>query len=659
MRRPRRFPRNYLVVLFSQSGVESQFFQELRMNFGPVDTTRSPHARLRTIPLDHVRLAEGSFWRQPQRRNIDIGLPHGHQMLDKFGTFFNIALAAGEISGNYIGPRFVDSDFYKWLEAVSYARADLHEVPERLVTVAEETLPKLARVQRADGYLNTFYQVVKAEEIYENLAFGHELYCGGHLIQVAIAHARSTGSNTLLDVARKYADHVDATFGPRRREGLCGHPEIEYALIELYRQTREQRYLTLAKTIIDRRGRRLLGPGEWHNEGSVYFQDHIPVRDATEVAGHAVRQLYLLAGVADLYLETGEAALMTAMQRQWADMTGRKQYLTGGVGSRPGSEAFGKPYELQTDLAYCETCASIAIIHWAWRLLLATGESRFADMIERCLFNGLLPGVSLDGTRYFYTNPLTSRGGIDRPEWFGCACCPPNVMRTLSSLQSYFVTTDDHGGLQLHQYFAGTIQGGGIKLSIEGRYPYDGKIKLQIIEAEDRLVEIALRIPSWCVDATLSVNGALVPAAPDSFGYARVRGAWRAGDRIELTIPITPRFTRSDPRVDATMNSIAVERGPLVYCFEQIDQPENANVLFSRIDVGKKMGEQPEPWLGSDAVAITASAAVEPLASDDAPLYQPLNSIISAHTELRAVPYYAWANRGAGAMRVWMPRMTC
>ena len=455
-------------------------------------------------------------------------IPDGEARLRRAGNFDNLRAAASG-TGSYTGRVYQDSDLYKWLEAVGW---ELRTAPsDDLRRMADETTALIAAAQAPDGYLDTPFQVERRER-YRNLAWEHEIYCMGHLIEAGVAH------EPLRPVARRVADHLVATFA---HEGICGHPEAELALVALSRVTGERAYLELAAKMVDRRGHGCLQPAHW---GSAYFQDRVPVREQTQVEGHAVRALYLNCGATDLYLETGEQALLDAMLAQWDDMVPAKTYITGGVGSDPAHEAFGAPYDLAPERAYAETCAAIASVMWNWRLLLATGEARFADLLERTLYNGVLAGVSLDGAAYAYENPLHAPDGVTRRPWYECACCPPNLMRTLAALPRYFATRDDHG-VQLHQYATGSF--GGVKVHTD--YPWGGRIE---IEAD---LPVRLRVPAWCTNATL--NGR--PVAP---GYAQADGA----ATLELQLP--PRVTEADRRIAATRGCVAIERGPLVYCLE-------------------------------------------------------------------------------------------
>lgn len=628
------------------------------MPFGPIDTTSSPYAHWRAIPLDGCTFAEG-FWTQRQRINRTVSLRHGYRQLERHGNFNNLRLAAGTGTGEYRRPVFMDSDVYKWLEAVAY---DLVAAPDpELEQMAAAAIDLVAAAQMPDGYLDSYWQVVEPDRRWADLDHGHELYCAGHLFQAAVAFYRATGQDRLLRVAQRFADHIDIVFGPGKQQGTPGHPEIETALVELYRATHERRYLDLAAYFLGQRGQGILR-GIHRNVGPEYHQDRVSVRETDVVEGHAVRQLYLTAGVADLYLETGEQALLDAQLRQWHDFTAHKLHVTGGAGARHQGEAFGEPYELPNDRAYCETCAQIASIMWNWRLLLATGDGRFADLLEHTLYNGFLSGVSLDGSRYFYVNPLLSRGGIERPEWHGCACCPPNVMRLLASLHCYFATTGEDG-VQIHQYAPAALRaalpsGQDAALRMESDFPWHGRVKLSVDESDGSAWTLRLRIPAWAKGWTLQVNGA--PQQPTlEQGYAPIERAWAAGDVVELDLPMQPALLQASPRVDPTRHSLAIQRGPVLYCLEEADQEADVNLLDACIDPAAPLTASWQPELLGGVMVVEGAGAVVDAAPWADQLYQPFGSVAetSRPVKLRAVPYYAWANRGPGAMRIWIPRL--
>ena len=621
-----------------------------------ISTKNSAHSHLKTVPLKKIWVNAG-FWSHRQTIIRQTSLRHAFRKLEDSGNFNNLKLAAGSGQGRYCEPFFMDSDIYKWLEALSY---ELSNQPDpELEAMADQAIELLAAAQQDDGYLNSYFQVVEPDKKWTELAMGHELYCAGHLFEAAVAHHRATGQTRLLDIACRFADHIDAAFGPDKGEAVPGHPEIELALVELFRASGQQRYLDLAGFFIDQRGHgKMIGRTPFE---AGYHQDRVPVREAEIVEGHAVRQLYLLAGIADVYLETGEPALLEVSQRLWRDMTAHKMHLTGGFGARHRGEAFGDAYELPSDRCYCETCAAIASMMWNWRLLLITGEARYADLLERSLYNGFLSGISLDGQRYFYVNPLLSRGGIERPEWYGCACCPPNVMRQIAMLADYVATTRGDG-LQIHQYIASTIEADlnderPLKIRVETNYPWEGQIKLLIEETDGSPWELAVRIPGWCQEATVQVGDEVSDVSASQGAYAKISRAWQAGETVQLNLGLQPRLVEPNPRIDAVRGSLAIERGPLVYCLEEVDQPVGVNLLDVRLDPGPSLqAEWREDQLGG-VVVIEAQGTVVDMSRWQDTLYRSLTAeeLPQQPVKLTAVPYYAWANRGPGAMRVWIP----
>ena len=445
-----------------------------------VDTSRSPHVRLRPLPLDAVKLAD-DFWEPRRRINRDVTLPSQYRHLEDTGRLDNFRRASGKVGGEYQGIYFNDSDVYKWLEAAAWTLAEGSD-PE-LERMVDTAITEVEDAQRPDGYLNTYFTFERATKRWTDFDL-HEMYCAGHLFQAAVAHFRATGSERLLDVATRFADHICDTFGPEegKRHAVDGHEEVEMALVELFRVTGERRYLEGAQYFIDARGHGLLGRPYGQHEPS-YSQDHEPLRDQTEVVGHAVRALYLYAGVSDVYAETGESDLLRALERLWQNMTTRRMYVSGGLGSRYEGEAFGKDFELPNERAYTETCAAIGSVMWNWRMLVFEGEARYADLIEHTLYNAVLPGLSLDGQHYFYQNPLADDGTHLRQPWFGCACCPPNVARLLASLPGYFYSTSE-GAVWVHLYAEGAaaveLEGNRtINLRQRTRYPWDGRVEIQ------------------------------------------------------------------------------------------------------------------------------------------------------------------------------------
>lgn len=632
--------------------------------------TPTARAALRPLGPGGSRIRAG-FWHARQQTNRDVTIPSAASRLEESGTLQNLRSAAAGAGGPYEGRPFADSDVYKWLEALAWEQA--REPAPELARWQEATTALVARAQADDGYLNSHVQVTRGgADRYADLESGHELYCAGHLMQAAVAQHRATGDRALLEVAVRLADHLVATFGPGGRDGVDGHPEVETALVELFRETGRREYLELGRSFVERRGHGTLGLRGHH--GPAYLQDRVPVREADTVEGHAVRAMYLAAGATDVAVETGDEQLLSALQAAWDSMVTSKMYLTGGIGSRWYGEAFGDPYELPPDAAYCETCAAIGSVQWSWRLLLATGRARYADLIERTLYNAVLPGVSLDGRDFFYVNTLRVRDGAfpddqrsalaGRQPWYGTACCPPNVMRTFASLDHYLATTDDHG-VQVHQYAPGDVRAtvaGAAALRVTTEYPRDGRVELEVVDTPAAPWTLSLRIPSWAVGATVTVDGEAVPGVGTG-GYLPVRRTWRRGDRVTLDLPVRPRLTVPDPRVESVRGCVAIERGPLVYCFEQTDQPDV--VLDHAVLEDDPPREVPlEAPLDGPGGALGGLPAVQVrarVASGPAPEGLPYHDsrdapawTTGAATTLTAVPYFAWANREMGPMTVWV-----
>jgi len=607
------------------------------------------------VPLDAVDLAD-DFWEPRRRINREVTLPSQYRHLEDTGRLDNFRRASGKIGGAYQGIYFNDSDVYKWLEAAAWTLAEGSDSElERMVDAA---ITEIEDAQRPDGYLNTYFTFERAAQRWTDFDL-HEMYCAGHLFQAAVAHFRATGSERLLDVATRFADHICDSFGPEegKRHAVDGLEEVEMALVELFRATGERRYLVGAQYCVDARGHGMLGRPYGQHEPS-YSQDHAPLRDQSEVVGHAVRALYLYSGAADVYAEMGERALLQALWRLWENMTTRRMYVSGGLGSRYEGEAFGRDFELPNERAYTETCAAIASVMWNWRMLGLKGEARYADLIEHTLYNAVLPGLSLDGQHYFYQNPLADDGTHRRQPWFGCACCPPNVARLLASLPGcLYSTSEDAVWVHLYAEGAATVEldkNRTIRLSQRTRYPWDGSVEIQI-EGEFALM---LRIPAWCEDgAAVEVNGGPVGAQLSPGSYASLRRTWRPGDTIDMDLPMPVRRVECHPYVAENAERIALTRGPLLYFVEQIDNP-GVDLRDLVLD-----GEEPTVRFESDLLGGMTVLQVEarPAAPDNGwedRLYRtvrPHEGDAQTHsTRVTAVPYYAWANREPGAMRVWL-----
>lgn len=636
---------------------------------GPVAPLAVERCAVHPLGLHDITVTDG-FWARWQHLNRVVTTPHALGWLENTGAIDNLRLLRDESTSQ---PHrclwFSDSDVYKVLEAVSW---DLGRAasPE-LAAVVRDLAGVLGAAQQPDGYLNSYVQAGH-EVRWGNLVMSHEFYCIGHLIQAGVAHKRATGGDELLAVVRRAADCVVRDFSDLRRSDFDGHPVIETALVELYRETGHIPYLDLAKQLIDARGHRMLDPkGQFD---SAYYQDGTPVREQTVIVGHAVRALYLLSGVVDIYLETGEQALLDAAVRQWESMTAAKLYLTGAVGSRFEGESFGDEYELPPDLVYGETCATIAGIMVSWRLLLATGESRFADAIERALYNLVAASTSIERDAFFYNNPAQRRSARPsaaaearlqraeapgtRPHWFNCPCCPPNIMRTIASLAGYVATRTDTG-IQLHQYLPATITTPSASLVLTTRYPLDGAVAITITETGDPEWTLSLRVPDWCQGAGVAVNGTPLAVSVDARGYLRITRRWLPGDEVALTMPMLPRLTVAHPSVDAVRGAVAIERGPVVYCLESPDQPENVDLNHVELVVDEPLDEHlREDLLGQPVIVVAARGLARDDSAWDKVGWSTLDkqpATVGRHVTLTAIPYHLWANRGPSTMRVFVP----
>ncbi|WP_033372607.1 glycoside hydrolase family 127 protein [Glaciibacter superstes] len=600
------------------------------------------------------------------RRNRETTIPHGIAMLRESGVLANFQRLIGETDAQFRGPLFADSDLYKMLEAIAWELG--HEDDVELRRFFMESVELLERAQRDDGYLNTAFQRGEREP-WSDFIHGHELYCLGHLIQAAIAANRTIGDARLLAVALKYVDLVINLFGAAESDAYCGHPEIETALVELYRLTADRRHLDLASAFIDRRGSGFIGAGIY---GSQYYQDDAPVRSTATLRGHAVRALYLNTGVADLYLETGDRSLLEALQRQWDDLTTRRLYITGGTGARHRDEAFGDGYELPSERAYAETCAGIALMTWAWRMYLISGHARYLDTFETTMYNLLAAGISLNGTEFFYTNPLQRRpdhgatqeeaSGARQP-WFYCACCPPNIMRTFASIENYAVTTvTDRDELQIglftHAAICSTLSSGvTTELTVATDYPERGAIRIDVTRGAGLDAILSLRVPAWCADFEVSVNNTVLTVEPEE-GWIRLPGALAEGTVVELQLGLEPKFVRGHPRADGIRGSVAILRGPTVYCLDQSDNAVDIDSVEALLpaSVHESAEHSDSPVVGPKLIV---QAGVDQRAPDQIPLYA---SIGDAQNEDRQVaevvlrPYATWGNtETVSGMRVWIP----
>jgi len=612
---------------------------------GVVDTSASPYAQLKAVPVRAVRLRDG-FWRPRLEANVRASIPTMYRLLEEHGVVDNFRRIYHAREAPRRGLLFTDSDLYKWMEAASFVlqSQDVPEIRQLLDGAIEAILP----AQRPDGYLNTYYVDERYNQRYTRFETDHELYCAGHLFQAAITHHRATGETKLLDCATRFADHLCQVI-PSMPGVFDHHPEVEMALIELYRETGQARYLDLARLLLN--------------------NQHLV--DLRKIEGHAVRALYFCCGGTDYYAETGDPAFRESLERQWENFTRAKVYITGGAGGRYVGESLGKDYELPNTRAYAETCAAIANIFWNWRMLALDGDARFADLLERGLYNGFLSGVSLDGTRYFYVNPLSydgegegdpwypwARQGLyERQPWYECTCCPPNVERLLASLPGYFYSTSQDG-LWVHLYDNNDLDwrladGTRLQVAQVTWYPWAGDVDLTITPASPTGFTLHLRVPAWANGATVTINGQPVGVTAPSGRYLALRRIWRPGDRVRLLLPMRPTVMASHPRVAENRCSVAIQRGPVVYCLEAHDNP-GFSVLEAMLDADGEIVAEHRPELLGGVTVLTAPGAVP--AQPETALYHPWRPERPATrpVTLTAIPYYAWNNRGPCAMTVWL-----
>jgi len=597
----------------------------------PARADAPQHRKLSAVPFTDVKVQD-RFWAPRIKTNREKSVPHNFKWCEQTGRFSNFAKAGGLMEGKFEGIYFNDSDVYKVLEGAAYSLAD--HADEKLDKMFDDVVAKIAAAQQENGYLNSYYTLVEPDKKWTNCAVRHELYCAGHLIEGAVAHHRATGKRTLLDVAVKFADRIDQIFGPDKRYDVPGHEELELALVKLYELTAEERYLKLAKFFIDTRGDqrnrpKLYGP---------YCQDHVPVRQQDEIVGHAVRAMYLYSGVADVAGYTGDEELVKAMDRLWQSVALRKMYITGGIGVQHHGEGFSGDYALPNELAYCETCAAIGMALWNHRLNLLHGDSKYADLVERAMYNGILSGIDLSGEKFFYVNPLASGGGHHRQPFYGCACCPTNVVRFVPSVPGY-VYAGSKRAIYVNAYVAGTgritfPEGLSVGIKQETRYPWDGKVRLTIDVPKRRTgwFQVRLRIPGWCEGAKVSLNGKPYDKLKMLEGYAVLCRYWDPGDVIELDLPMPIRRIEAHPKVQADVGRVAVQRGPIVYCFEGVDNDNRVRNIVLPHDP-KFTAEHRGDLLGGVTV---------------------IQGVDRGGRKITAIPYYAWDHREPSPMAVWV-----
>lgn len=615
--------------------------------------TPKSKCQLSPYSIDSVEIS--GFMGEYLKTMLEDTIPSQYKILEDSGTLDNFRIASGKKEGSFRGMVFSDSDVYKWLEAASYALLFIDNDDKQLKEKIDNTIQEIRDAQDKDGYINTYFTFEKKKERWSDLATKHELYCAGHLIQAAIAHKRITGEDTLFNVAIKFADLIANTFGLDKKRGAPGHPEIEMALVELYRETNNQKYLDLAKYFLEERGNGYASTYKFFNPE--YYIDHKPFKGLEEMTGHAVRMLYLCNGATDIYLETGDEELFSTLEKLWNNLVTKKMYVTGGAGSRYDGESFGEEYELPNRRAYTETCAAIALFMWNYRMLLVTGDAKYADLMELVLYNGLLSGISIDGRHYFYVNPLEDRGRHRRQQWYECACCPPNIARTLTSFSGYMYATSKDGiYINLYEKSEANLEFGGKKVVItqETDYPWDGKIRVNISTKGDNTFKVFLRKPSWVDSYEIVVDGEKISKNTEK-GFIEIHKNWMGTHEIELDFPITINYLESHPFVRENLEKVAIKRGPLVYCAEQADN-KDGYVWNYIIDVNGDF-EQENFEIGSKKILkLKTKGYVKDLKDWKGKLYKQLKNreMNTKEINMTLVPYFSWANREEGPMNVWL-----
>lgn len=594
----------------------------------------------------------------------------------------NFKIAAGEQKGNFYGMVFQDSDLAKWLEAVAYS---LMTHPDtKLEKTADDAIALIGRAQQEDGYLNTYFTIKEPGKRFTNLCECHELYCAGHMMEAAVAYYQATGKRELLNIMMRMAQCINRVLGPREEgklPGYPGHEEIELALVKMFRVTGNPMLLKLASYFINERGKKpyyfdeefirrnkashfsyLYPPFGMYSNGPEYEQYHLPVREQKEFVGHAVRCMYLACGMADVAAETNDQSLVDACKTLFENMAQKRMYVTGGIGSTPKAEMFTYDYDLPNDMVYGETCASVGLVFFMQRMLMLEQNSKYSNVMERALFNTCIAGMSLDGKRFFYVNPLEVDPAIskhnpdrkhvlaERPAWFGCACCPPNLARLVTSLGAYLYSVKGNS-IYMHLYMSNRlsmkVDKQDVTLDVKTKYPYEGKI---VITASKGIYSILLRIPDWSEAYSIRVNGESENSTLEH-GYARVERIWRDGDEIELTLDMTPRRVYANPKVSQDVGKVAIQRGPLVYCLEGIDNGPGLQQIYLPKDAELHAVDAPDQLNGIYEIKAKGLRLKN---TENSSLYSYNSHTQFEPTELTFIPYYTWANRGENEMTVWV-----
>jgi len=571
-----------------------------------------------TRPLEPVIFSEVSiddpFWNPFFERHKDVTLNVCIDQIEnqtgRIRNFENAALREGAHSGIF----FDDSDVYKALEGMAYS---LQLKPDaELEAKCDEWIDKFAAAQLEDGYLYTFYTLTGLDGRWTDCD-KHEMYCAGHMMEAAVAYYRATGKRKFLDVATKMADYMMTVFGPGKRDWVPGHEEIELALVKLYDVTGNKQYLDFAEWLLEERGH---GYFIGTRSTSEYDQNNVPVAEITDICGHAVRAMYLYCGMADVAALKGRADYIAALERVWSDVIERNMYVTGGIGSSWHNEGFTEDYDLPNKEAYCETCASVGMILWNWRMNLMSGDSKYVDIVEKALYNGAIDGINLTGDRFFYVNPLESEGNHHRQAWYGCACCPSQICRFIPSIGNY-IYADSKDARYVNLFISSEIDG----LKMETEYPYDGTVKLTFTKSSKKTLKI--RIPGWCKNYSVEFGEKDCAQSIDG-GYLSLAASWKKGDSVTVTFDMPVEAVAADPRVKADLGRRAVCRGPLVYCLEEIDNPETYDLPLT------------------DATTFETSFDADKLGGI---------VTISDSEGHNYIPYFTWDNREPCRMQVWLP----
>jgi len=651
------------------------FFLAAAMHFIQIRAQQVRDYPITPISFQNV-IINDQFWSPRLETNRKVTIPYDFQKCEETGRIQNFAVAGGLQEGTFIGRRYNDSDVFKIMEGAAYS---LVQYPDAsLDKYLDELISKIAAAQEDDGYLYTTRTIDPAnvptysgKERWSFLDQSHELYNVGHMYEAAVAHYQATGKRTFLDVAIKNADLIESTFGPGKQYGLPGHQEIEIGLVKLFRMTGEEKYLNLAKYFLDIRGQKVENV-RFPQKRDIYFQSHLPVVKQDEAVGHAVRAIYMYCGMADVAAMTGNESYVNAIDGIWDNVVQKKLYLTGGVGARHQGEAFGSDYELPNKTAYNETCAAIANCMWNHRMFLLKGESKYIDVLERTLYNGMLSGISLEGNEFFYPNPLAcdatyefNQGALTRKPWFDCSCCPANIVRFLPSLPGYIYASRQNE-VFVNLYVSSTVDldigKGQLHLRQETSYPWDGMIKLEVNADKSQKFTLKLRIPGWVNNRpvpgdlykyyddstkkyTISINGEKVEA-PLVDGYAMLEKVWKNGDQITLNLPMEVRLVQSHENVEENHNRVALERGPIVYCVEGIDNNGMVGNLLMPEYAPTSAHWNAELLGGVNIIKADVPSFVVTKTGEEAQT--------KSH-KLVAVPYYSWSHRGIGEMMVWLP----